>query len=264
MVKRLRTTSALAVVVMMLVSACGSSSASPSRIRRGQRAAPAELRRRRAAPAASAPRRPRRPRRLRRHCNLPAVPTGYTELDTALTRAPTARPFAGKKVSIQTQWTGGEGRRLRSRDQGLPAATGIEVQVDSIGSSHETVLKTRDRGRQAAGHGAARPADRRARVRQQGQGQGHRASFMDAAKLKAEFPSTIGLTSRGRQDLEHPDQGRRQVDDLVPGRRPSRPRATRFPRHGTSWSPWPTRSSPTAAIRSASAPAAPARRRAGS
>ena len=35
--------------------------------------------------------------------NLPKVPTGYTELDQALTKGADGKmPFAGKKVSIQT------------------------------------------------------------------------------------------------------------------------------------------------------------------
>ena len=37
---------------------------------------------------------------------LPAVPTGYAELDQALGAD---KPFNGKRVTIQTQWIGGEG-----------------------------------------------------------------------------------------------------------------------------------------------------------
>src|SRR5437870_4932634 len=37
---------------------------------------------------------------------VPAVPTGYAELDKALG---TDKPFKGKTVNIQTQWVAGEG-----------------------------------------------------------------------------------------------------------------------------------------------------------
>ena len=75
--------------------------------------------------------------------SLPTVPTGYTELDKALGAD---KPFNGKKVSIQTQWTGGEGEGFAAAIADFATATGITIQVDSIGSSHETVLKTRIEG----------------------------------------------------------------------------------------------------------------------
>ena len=150
------------------------------------------------------PRRPR-PRRLRsrrprgagycarQHCNLPTVPTGYTELDQALGAD---KPFNGKKVSIQTQWTGGEGEGFAAAIADFQTATGIAIQVDSIGSSHETVLKTRIEG--------GSPPDMAALAQPTGvlayAADGKVidvATFMDAAKLKADFPSTIGLTSEG-------------------------------------------------------------------
>src|SRR5689334_4887527 len=77
--------------------------------------------------------------------NLPTVPTGYAELDQALGKD---QPFKGKKVSIQTQWTGGEAEGFAAAIKDFQAATGIVVQHDSIGSSHETVLKTRIEGGQ--------------------------------------------------------------------------------------------------------------------
>src|SRR5207244_1538241 len=117
---------------MILVGACGSS-ASPSPTSTPAASAPAA-----SAPAASAPA-PSAAAAL----NLPTVPTGYKELDQALG---SDKPFNGKKVSIQTQWTGGEGEGFAAAIKDFASATGIAIQVDSIGSSHETVLKTRIEG----------------------------------------------------------------------------------------------------------------------
>ena len=55
-------------------------------------------------------------------------------------------PFNGKTVSIQTQWIGGEGTNFAAAVADFATATGIKIQIDSIGSSHETVLKTRIEG----------------------------------------------------------------------------------------------------------------------
>ena len=71
---------------------------------------------------------------------IPAVPTGYAELDQALGAD---KPFNGLKVSFQTQWIGGEGEGFAAAIADFATTTGIAVQIDSIGSSHETVLKTR-------------------------------------------------------------------------------------------------------------------------
>ena len=125
--------------------------------------------------------------------NLPAVPTGYTELDKALGAD---MPYKGLKVSLQTQWTGGEAEGFAAAIADFQAATGIAVQIDSIGSSHETVLKTRvDGGQPPDMSQIAQPTavlayadDKQAR---------RRRPFMDKAKLNAEFPSTIGLTTEG-------------------------------------------------------------------
>ena len=154
MAKRLWTTAALAVVVVMLVSACGSSSTSPSasarcRTERGRSRARPRPQRGRASRRSSADGKPRRP-------TVPAVPTGYTELDQALGAD---KPFNGKTVSIQTQWIGGEGTNFAAAVADFATATGIKIQIDSIGSSHETVLQDAHRGRTAAGPGDARPAD---------------------------------------------------------------------------------------------------------
>ncbi|MEA2675191.1 MAG: alpha-glucoside transport system substrate-binding protein [Chloroflexota bacterium] len=125
--------------------------------------------------------------------NLPKVPTGYTELDQALGAS---QPDKGKKVSIQTQWTGGEAQGFANAIADFQTATGIAIQVDSIGSSHETVLKTRVEG--------GSPPDM-SQIAQPTAVLAYAAenklidvaSFMDPAKLKAEFPTTIGLTTQG-------------------------------------------------------------------
>lgn len=76
----------------------------------------------------------------------PALPaTGqFTELDQALDGA----TLKGKTVSIQTQWIGGEGANFAAAIADFAKASGITIQVDSIGSSHETVLRTRIDGGQ--------------------------------------------------------------------------------------------------------------------
>src|SRR4249919_656058 len=141
MAKRLQTTSALAVVVMILVGACGSSSASPAA------SAPAASAPAASAPAASAPAASAPAASAAPAAAVPKVPTGYTELDKALTKGSDGKlPFDGKTVSIQTQWIGGEGTNFAASVADFAKATGIKIQIDSIGSSHETVLKTRIEG----------------------------------------------------------------------------------------------------------------------
>ena len=71
---------------------------------------------------------------------LPAVPTGYTELDAALGAD---KPYNGKRVTIQTQWIGGEGANFDTTVAAFEAATGIDVVQESIASQHEVVLRTR-------------------------------------------------------------------------------------------------------------------------
>jgi alpha-glucoside transport system substrate-binding protein len=183
----------LAVVVMMLASACGST-ASPSPSASAPAAsAPASAA---ASPSAAASAGESAAPSAAAALNLPAVPTGYKELDQALGKD---QPFKTKKVSIQTQWTQGEADGFNAAIKDFQTATGIVVQVDSIGSSHETVLKTRVDGGQPpdmsqiaqptavlAYAAAGKIKDIAAIVGADG-----------AAKLKAEFPSTIGLTSEG-------------------------------------------------------------------
>ena len=171
MTKRLRTTSALAVVAI-LVSACSSSTSTPSP------AAPAT-----AAPATAAPPAPA----------VPTVPTGYTELDQALGAD---KPFSGKTVSIQTQWIGGEGTNFAASVADFAAATGIKIQIDSIGSSHETVLRTRIQGGQPPD--LAMLAQPTPVLAYAADGKViDVATFMDKTKLSTEHPATIGLITQG-------------------------------------------------------------------
>jgi alpha-glucoside transport system substrate-binding protein len=128
---------------------------------------------------------------------VPKVPTGYTELDQALTKGADGKlPFAGKTVSIQTQWIGGEGTNFAAALADFATASGIKIQVDSIGSSHETVLKTRiDGGKPPDLAMLAQPtpiltyaaAGKVIDV----------ATIMDGKKLSDEHPNTIGLVTQG-------------------------------------------------------------------
>lgn len=185
MTQRLRTTSALAVVVMLLVAACGSSttpSPSPTAVpTAAPTAAPGETPAPTAAPTPEpAP-------------AVPTVPTGYAELDQALGAD---KPFSGKTVSIQTQWIGGEGTNFAAAVADFAAATGIKIQIDSIGSSHETVLKTRIEG--GSPPDLAMLAQPTPILAYAADGKViDVATILDAKKLSDEHPATIGLVTQG-------------------------------------------------------------------
>jgi alpha-glucoside transport system substrate-binding protein len=186
MARRLWTTTALAVVVMMLVVACGGSTTSPS-------AAPASAPSASAAPSEAAA--PSAEPSAAPAPAVPTVPTGYTELDQALGAD---KPFTGTKVSIQTQWIGGEGTNFAASVADFAAATGITIQVDSIGSSHETVLRTRIEGGQPPD--LAMLAQPTPVLAYAADGKViDVATFMDAQKLSTEHPATIGLVTQGNQ-----------------------------------------------------------------
>ena len=137
--------------------------ADTSRVRRGERCRAGAAHRASAAllrPSAAAPRpRPQQPCRRSR----PATPSWTRHCGAD-------KPFNGKKVSIQTQWIGGEGTNFAASLADFARATGIKIQVDSIGSSHETVLKTRIEGGQPPDLAHARPADARPGLRRGRQG----------------------------------------------------------------------------------------------
>ena len=182
--RRLRTTSALAVVVMILVGAC-SSAASPT----PGASAPAASAPAASAPAASAP---AGSPAASPAAALPAVPTGYAELDKALTKGADGKmPFAGKRVTIQTQWIGGEGADFDAAVADFEAATGIDVVQESIASQHEVVLRSRIEGKTPPDLAMlAQPA---AIVEYGKRGLTADVSkIMDPAKLNAEFPSSFG------------------------------------------------------------------------
>lgn len=127
---------------------------------------------------------------------VPTVPTGYTELDAALGAD---KPFTGKSVNIQTQWVAGEGTNFASALADFTKATGITFKIDSIASSHETILRSR-----IEGGGTARPdlavlAQPTAVVAYGDAGKlVDLAKFMDVTKLNGEHTATIGpLTKDG-------------------------------------------------------------------
>ncbi len=187
MAKRLRTTSALAVAFVMLVAACSDSATTPSP---AASAAPSEAAPSEAAPseAAATPEPTAEPAPA-----VPAVPTGYAELDQALGAD---KPFSGKTVSIQTQWIGGEGTNFAASVADFAAATGIKIQIDSIGSSHETVLRTRIQGGQPPD--LAMLAQPTPILAYAADGKViDVATIMDGAKLTADHPATIGLVTQG-------------------------------------------------------------------
>ncbi len=67
---------------------------------------------------------------------VPDVPTGYAELDQAL-----AGEFTGTTVTMQTQWTAGEGDNFAENIQPFMDATGIKVKVAEVPSGqHETLV----------------------------------------------------------------------------------------------------------------------------
>ena len=190
--KRL-TTPALAVVVVLLVSACAASTTSPSAAGSAAASKPpaasGSAGASQPAPSAAATAAP--------VAAVPKVPTGYTELDQSLTKGADGKlPFAGKTVSIQTQWIGGEGTNFAAALADYATASGIKIQVDSIGSSHETVLKTRiDGGKPPDLAMLAQPtpiltyaaAGKVIDV----------AKIMDGKKLSDEHANTIGLVTQG-------------------------------------------------------------------
>jgi alpha-glucoside transport system substrate-binding protein len=169
MTTRVRRTAALAAVVAVLVGACSSTStAAPSA---GGAASPGAS----VAPA------------------VPAVPTGLKELDNALSAS---QPYKGKTVSIQVQWTQGELTNFQNSLADFAKATGITIQVDSVPTSHETVLKSRIEG--GAPPNIAQLAQPTGILNYGAEGKVvDLATFMDPAKLKAAYPSTIGLYTTG-------------------------------------------------------------------
>jgi alpha-glucoside transport system substrate-binding protein len=119
--------------------------------------------------------------------------TGFAELDQAMSAD---QPLAGSQVTIQTQWRGGEGEGFATAVQPFIDATGINVVPDIIGTSHETVLRSRVEGGAPPDMAIlAQPAA----IIQYGQ-EGSLvdiATFMDTDALAADHAATIGLYQDG-------------------------------------------------------------------
>ena len=164
---------------------------------------------------------------------VPTVPTGYTELDQALTPAADGTlPFAGKTVDIQVQWTGGELTNFQNSMADFAKATGITIQVDSVPSSHETVLKSRIEG--GAPPDIAQLAQPTPVLAYAAEGKViDVATFMDAKKLSTSIrrPSAWSRrTTTSGASRTRPTSSRRSG---IPSRRSPR-RATRSRRRGMS------------------------------
>jgi alpha-glucoside transport system substrate-binding protein len=191
MTKRRWTTSVLVVVVAMLFVACQSSTTSPSPSAASAPPAASE------APSSEAPS-SEAPGSAAPPAGgaLPEVPTGYTELDAALGAD---KPYNGRRVTIQTQWIGGEGANFDATVAAFEEATGIDVVQESIASQHEVVLRTRI--------GGGTPPDlamlaQPSAVNEYGsRGETTNvATFMDPARMNQEFSAGFGtglLTGEG-------------------------------------------------------------------
>jgi alpha-glucoside transport system substrate-binding protein len=182
MTKSRLTTAVLVVVVAMLFGACQAANPSPSPSTASAPPAASE------APSSEAPS-SEAPGSAAPPAGgaLPTVPTGYAELDQALGAD---KPFNGKRVTIQTQWIGGEGVNFDTTVAAFEEATGIDVVQESIASQHEVVLRTRiDGGTPPDLAMLAQPSavvaygDRGAVV--------DATTFIDPAKLNAEFESSL-------------------------------------------------------------------------
>jgi alpha-glucoside transport system substrate-binding protein len=178
--KKPSTIAAFAAVVVLIVGACSpQASSAPS----GPAAASAPA----ATGGASAPAATAAP-----PAAVPAVPTGYAELDQALG---TDKPFNGKSVNIQTQWVAGEGTNFAAALADFAKATGITFKIDSIASSHETILRTRIEG--GTPPDLAVLAQPTAVVAYGDAGKLiDLATFMDVKKLSDEHPATIGPVTK--------------------------------------------------------------------
>jgi len=122
-----------------------------------------------------------------------AASTGFAELDAAMGAD---QPLKGTKVEIQVQWTGGELANFEASLAPFEAATGIDVVVDSIPTSHETVLRTRIEG--GAPPDAAMLAQPAAIVDYGTKGQTIDINTLyDTSKIATEHPATIKLYESG-------------------------------------------------------------------
>ena len=121
---------------------------------------------------------------------VPKVPTGYADLDAALGAD---KPLTGKSVNIQTQWVAGEGANFLAALADFTTATGITFKIDSIASSHESLLRQRILGGGDGMPDLAVLAQPTAVVAYGDDGKLiDIASFLTGTKLADEHPATIG------------------------------------------------------------------------
>lgn len=180
MSKGLRTMSVLAATI--LVAACSGSPATPTP---GSTTPPASTAAGSTAPGSQAP-------SASPAAAVPTVPTGYKELDASLGAD---QPYKGKTVTIQVQWTGGELANFQASLADYAKATGITIEVDSVPSSHETVLKSRIEG--GSPPDLAQLAQPTPVLAYAAEGKViDLATFMDANKLSSEHQATIGLVTQ--------------------------------------------------------------------
>ena len=193
MAKRLRTTAALAVVVILLVGACGTSTTSPSAPSVGLGTAPS------AAPSESPHRAHPHRRAPRRRQPGGAQPPGGPD------RLHRAGPGARRRQAVQRQEgldpdpvDRRRGRRLRQR-RSRTSPRRPASRSRSTASARATRPCSRPGSRAAARRTwrrwRSRPPCSRTRTDGKLQDIAALVGPEGAAKLKAEFPSTIGLTS---------------------------------------------------------------------
>jgi alpha-glucoside transport system substrate-binding protein len=120
--------------------------------------------------------------------------TGYAELDQAMGAD---KPFDGMRVTMQTQWVGGEGDNFAAALAPFEEATGIDVTVAEVPSGqHETLVNVSLNGGAAADLiMLAQPAA----IKQYGDAGllVDIATIMDTEKLAAEHAATLPLYASG-------------------------------------------------------------------
>jgi len=120
--------------------------------------------------------------------------TGYAELDQAMSAD---QPFAGSRVTMQTQWIGGEGDNFEAAVAPFVEATGIDVSIASVpAGQHETLVNVSlNSGAAADIIQLAQPAA----INEYG-AQGlilDIATLLDAEKLRESHSATVPLYSTG-------------------------------------------------------------------
>ena len=186
-----------------------------------------------------------RSRRTRVLGCTPAVPTRLYRARRGARRAD--MPMGDKTVTVQTQWITAEGDDFSAALEPFRTATGIDVRVAEVPSGqHEQLVNVSLNGGVAADIiTLAQPSTINA-YGAQGLIKDVN-TLMDGEKLAAEHAADRAVCTRpATRSGASPTRSTSSRPCGIPSR-PSRPRATRSPRRGTSSSPSPTRSSPMAA-----------------